>query len=162
MQSKDEIIKSWVSRYSEKLFTWAFYKTGDKNISEDLTQETFMAAFQSVDSFKGDSEPLTWLFSILKNKIAAYYRDKSRLYLESYDQLKASTDNYFDEEGNWKEDQRPIKWNEDNELLDNTEFLKTLANCISNLPESWNAALQLKYLKETNSQNICQELNISA
>lgn len=162
MLSKEEIIRVWINRYSEKLFTWAFYKTGDRNIAEDLTQETFLAALQAFDNFKGNSEPQTWLFSILKNKIATFYRQQSKLPFESYDQLNTSSGDYFDTEGNWMADQRPVNWKDDEgHLLDNAEFVKILARCISNLPEAWNAALQLKYLKETDSGSICQELNIS-
>ena len=40
--------------------------------TEDLVQETFLAAFKSIRKFQGDSEPKTWLFSILKNKISDY------------------------------------------------------------------------------------------
>jgi hypothetical protein len=35
---------------------------------------TFLAAFHKIDSFEGKSQPKTWLFSILNNKVIDYYR----------------------------------------------------------------------------------------
>ncbi|MFA7327306.1 MAG: RNA polymerase sigma factor [Candidatus Kapaibacterium sp.] len=67
-------IKSWVELYSDQLYTWAFYKTSDKETAEDLVQETFLAAINSFEKFEGKSEPKTWLLSILKNKIADHFR----------------------------------------------------------------------------------------
>ncbi len=56
-------IKCWVEMYSDNMFSWALHKTSSKETSEDLVQETFLAAVQSFDKFKGDSNPKTWLFS---------------------------------------------------------------------------------------------------
>lgn len=64
----NETIKSWVSKYSDKLYTWAFHKTSSKEIAEDLVQETFIVAITSFDKFQHKSSPETWLFSILNFK----------------------------------------------------------------------------------------------
>ena len=61
-------IENWVNEYSEALFSWAFYKTSSRETAEDLVQDTFLAAYNKIDSFKGKSQPKTWLFSILNNK----------------------------------------------------------------------------------------------
>jgi RNA polymerase sigma-70 factor (ECF subfamily) len=45
------------------------FKTSSKEIAEDLVQDTFLAAFHKIDSFEGKSQPKTWLFSILNNKV---------------------------------------------------------------------------------------------
>jgi RNA polymerase sigma-70 factor (ECF subfamily) len=77
--------------------------------------------------------------------------------------MNVADETYFDAEGSWKAEQRPVEWKADEgPLLDNTAFLETLTKCMSLLPQSWNLALQLKFLEETDSQDICQELNISA
>ena len=67
-------IENWVNQYSDALFSWAYYKTSSKETAEDLVQDTFLAAYHKIDSFKGNSQPKTWLFSILNNKIIDYYR----------------------------------------------------------------------------------------
>ena len=67
-------IRSWVNVYSDKMYSWALYKTNSKETAEDLVQETFMIAFQSFDRFEGRSDPKTWLFGILNHKIADHFR----------------------------------------------------------------------------------------
>jgi len=69
----------------------------------------------------------------------------------------------FDSNGQWKKNQRNVNWfNDTEELLDNPEFNLVLADCLNRLPLTWNAALQLKYLREKEQKTICQELGISA
>ncbi|MDP2338684.1 MAG: RNA polymerase sigma factor, partial [Bacteroidota bacterium] len=67
-------VRSWVGLYSDKMYTWAYYKTGNKETAEDLVQDTFLSAYQAMQSFEGRSDPKTWLFGILKNKIAEHFR----------------------------------------------------------------------------------------
>jgi RNA polymerase sigma-70 factor (ECF subfamily) len=65
---------TWVDQYGDALFRFAFFRTRDRVIAEDLVQETFLAALQSKERFKGQSSEKTWLFSILKHKIIDHFR----------------------------------------------------------------------------------------
>ncbi|MFM2157347.1 MAG: hypothetical protein RL516_2096, partial [Bacteroidota bacterium] len=87
-------INSCVALYTKDLYAWAYYKTGDKSLSEDLVQDTFLAAIKSQKNFKGDSEIKTWLFAILKNKIADYFRKATN---------KIPSPNIFFDGDNWSE-----------------------------------------------------------
>ncbi|MDZ7646527.1 MAG: RNA polymerase sigma factor [Cytophagales bacterium] len=62
------MLTQWVNQYGDALYSWAFHKTIDEAIAQDLVQETFIAAYQKLDTFKNASSPKTWLFGILKNK----------------------------------------------------------------------------------------------
>ena len=152
-------IKCWVEMYSDNMFSWALHKTSSKEAAEDLVQETFLAALQSFDKFKGDSKPKTWLFSILNNKINDHYRSSFRKPLIADNTF---IDKLFDENDQWEAQERPQQWaDETGHLLDNSDFQKTLGNCMQKLPENWFSAIQLKYLEEKNSELICQELEIT-
>lgn len=76
---KEQTISSWVHRFSDDLYAWALHKTNHKEIAEDLVQDTFLAAFHHLDSFKAESSPKTWLFRILNNKIIDFYRKKPKI-----------------------------------------------------------------------------------
>lgn len=157
-------IKCWVDLYSDKLYTWAFHKTASKELAEDLVQDTFLAAFQSITNFEHKSKPETWLFSILNNKIAAHFRKLYRnpAVTESESSPDAFFDNFFDEDGGWRKEQRPAEWSDAGmNLLDDAAFVNTLQNCLERLPQSWMAAMQLKYLEEKKGDVICQELGIT-
>ena len=153
------IIKSWVELYSDSLYSWTFFKTSNKQTSEDLVQETFMVAVQTFDKFEGNSDPKTWLFAILNHKIYDHYRKNFR---KPIVMDNAINEKLFDYNGEWKPEEKPQYWGEETEhLLDNSEFQQALSLCLGRLPENWLSAIQLKYLEEINSEIICQELGIT-
>lgn len=67
-----------VNDFADDLFRFALSKTKNKEVSEDLVQDTFIVAVTKLDTFRGESTHKTWLISILRNKIADYYRKKQR------------------------------------------------------------------------------------
>ena len=154
------IISNWLTEFGDELYSWAFYKTSNKEIAEDLVQETFIAAFINFTNFQEKSTPKTWLFSILKNKIIDFYRKKSKEFsisYEEYNQPIQQTDDLFDEEDRWKEvsDITSQNW------LDNPEFVSILSKCKEKLPENWQFIIQAKFVLNQESKQICQELAIS-
>ena len=46
--------------------------------TEDVTQEIFMSLVRSIQSFRGDSSFSTWLYNIVKRRVADHYRKSSR------------------------------------------------------------------------------------
>jgi len=72
--------KDWVKNYGNELYGFAFSKLSKQEVAEDLVQDTFLSALNAMDSFKGKSSERTWLYTILKNKIADYYRKASTRY----------------------------------------------------------------------------------
>jgi RNA polymerase sigma-70 factor (ECF subfamily) len=141
------------------MFKWALHKTSSTVVAEDLVQDTFLAAAEKIDSFKGDSSPKTWLFSILNHKIIDFYRKKVNQPV-SYEENNLS--GFFDEKGSWQLEKRPEEWNTDDiHLLDNDDFRQVLNRCLDALPEKWNVCVKLKYLTEKSGEDICQELGIA-
>lgn len=61
-------------KYNKDIFRYIYSITKDKNLSEDILQETFLRAINSINSFKGDSTIKTWLFSIARYSLYDYYR----------------------------------------------------------------------------------------
>ncbi len=54
------------------------YLTGDANLAEDLTQETFAYAWANIDKFKGRASLKTWLHRIAYNKFIDFRRGFKR------------------------------------------------------------------------------------
>lgn len=154
-----ETIKHWVELYADSAYSWALHKTSSKETAEDLVQETFLVAFQTLHKFEGKSNPKTWLFSILNNKINDYYRANLR---KQTINGNAFFDKLFDADYHWKLEETPKDWSEESgNLLDDTAFQKTFARCLKKLPHNWFAAVQLKFISEKKSKVICQELGIT-
>ena len=151
-------LSQWVGTYTSELYSWAYHKVSDTELAKDLVQDTFLAAAEKINDFKGDSSPKTWLFSILNHKIIDIYRNKLNQPVNLEDQIIS---NYFDANGDWKTEMRPKDWHEeDGHLLDDDEFQEVLQKCLEALPEKWNACVRLKYLLDKNAEEICQELNL--
>jgi RNA polymerase sigma-70 factor (TIGR02943 family) len=162
---KEEQLKNWVGRFGDDLYAWAYYRTSEGSVSEDLVQETFMAAWQGFDRFKGKSEVRTWLFGILNNKIKDHFRNRLRSPLTKIEQelISDSVEGFFDHGGSWKQEHRPQNWDhtEALPLLDDQEFNNILHQCLKKLPAKWYSAVSLKYLDDKSGKDICQDLGIT-
>ncbi|MDH6253030.1 RNA polymerase sigma factor (sigma-70 family) [Chryseobacterium sp. H1D6B] len=156
---KNETLKIWVDQYSENLLKRAVYLLSDKDDAQDVVQEVFLSAFSSYDSFEEKSSPQTWLNTILKHKVADFYRKKYKT------EPNIRLDHFFDETGSWKNNTVLNDWNiSDNpgsQLLDDSNFNKTLEDCIEELPSRWKIPLKMYYLEEKKAPEVSQELNIS-
>ncbi len=65
--NKDDFIKLY-DKYIDKIYNFIYYKCLDKNTSEDITSQTFLDAFDKIDSFKEDKWSFSsWLYKIAYN-----------------------------------------------------------------------------------------------
>ena len=71
MKEKDDTLGAhlWVDNYTDNLYSYAFKRVKDEDMARDLVQETFLAGLENSSSFEGRSSVLTWLTTILRNKI---------------------------------------------------------------------------------------------
>jgi RNA polymerase sigma-70 factor, ECF subfamily len=69
-------IEKWFIQYEQDVTNYLVYYTGSLDV-EDLVQETFLRALQSLNRFKNDSSPRTWLISIARNTAIDFYRKRS-------------------------------------------------------------------------------------
>jgi len=51
-------------RHVDRVYYLAYRMTGDETMAQDITQDTFIKAFDKLDSFRGDSKFSTWLHRI--------------------------------------------------------------------------------------------------
>lgn len=164
--SKEKTISHWVNEHADELYSWTCNRVRNDALAEDLVQETFIAALQHYDSFQGKSQPKTWLFSILRNKITDHYRRsaKDAVTIAGRDERRAMyvTENLFDGKGEWLENEAHFAWSSETELLDEPGFASTMDECLHKLPASWCSIVQAKYLLEKNVEEVCQELGLSA
>src|SRR6187402_2332750 len=58
-----------VRTYEQPVFNYVLRLTGDRSLSEDLTQEVFLRVFQGLPGFSLRSRFTTWLFQVTKNRV---------------------------------------------------------------------------------------------
>jgi RNA polymerase sigma-70 factor, ECF subfamily len=75
--SNNRMIADWFQLYSDRIYTFLVYRMGTSDV-EDLVQEVFIRALNSMDSFKRNANPKTWLYSIARNLAIDELRKKQR------------------------------------------------------------------------------------
>lgn len=67
--------KAMFEQHFDAVYAYVAYRVApDRQAAEDLTQEVFLAAFESMASFRGDCSALSWLRMIARNKVADHFR----------------------------------------------------------------------------------------
>ena len=65
-------------QYAKKIYNLAFRMTGNSDDAKDITQETFVQVFKSIDQFRGQSQIYSWLYQIAKNNCIRFLAKKSK------------------------------------------------------------------------------------
>ena len=78
---------SLVLRYQQTVYNVNLRILGDRDTAADVTQETFIAAFRAIQSFRGGSSFRAWLLRIASNLSYDYWRRVNRHPVESLEDL---------------------------------------------------------------------------
>jgi RNA polymerase sigma-70 factor (ECF subfamily) len=65
-----------VRRYQDRLYHTAYRLVGNAEDAQDVVQEAFLNAYQSLDGFKGDALFFTWLYRIAVNTAITHKRKR--------------------------------------------------------------------------------------
>lgn len=69
---------SFYEEYSGKIYRMMYFSARSEAEAEELTQATFLAFFESLPRFRGESRLSTWLYAIAKNVLRNYYSRNKR------------------------------------------------------------------------------------
>lgn len=149
----------WVDEYSDSLFNYAFYRVNDRDLALDFVQDTFYSGLNALDRFEQKSSIKTWLFSILKRKIIDYWRQQSSRKTKPVSQFASNEE----EDASWIENSIVKKdSSEIEDEIENSELRETLMDCISDLPPKWKGIFIDKYIDNKDSEEICNEHDITS
>jgi len=156
----------WVAEYADALFGFAAARVREAAIAQDLVQETFLAALKASQGFAGRSTERAWLFGILRNKLADYYRRQNReVPLADLDAPLPEEQGAFGDRGlgkdGWLGRMAPKAWETPDETLVNKEFQGVLNRCLSQLPGKVALAFSLREVEGQPSEEVCKDLGVS-
>ncbi|WP_242085452.1 sigma-70 family RNA polymerase sigma factor [Aestuariivivens sediminis] len=151
--------KKWIDLYSDYLFNYTISRVSDREIAQDLVQDTFLAGLKSMNNFKGEASERTWLISILKRKIIDYYRKiNSKKGKAEVRMIYNDTEN----EGDWLEERVADPFDKNAEdKLQNSELGDAILNCLSKLPPKQAEVFKMKTIQGFETEVICNELDIT-
>ena len=76
---KEATLVSLYDEYYDKLARYVFVRIGDRIEAEDIAQEVFLKALESLDSYKERGSPMqAWLFKIARNLVIDHLRKMER------------------------------------------------------------------------------------
>ena len=93
MQNLEQIYEE----YFETVNKYLFYLTHNKDISEELTQETFYRAIKKIDKYKGECQISVWLCQIAKNLWYDQCRKDKKVIYEENELFNEQTLNELEE-----------------------------------------------------------------
>lgn len=74
----DETFRLIFAQHHRFVFRFLYGMVGEQGLAEDLTQETFMRAYRSMNTLRGESKLSTWLCGIAKNVALNTLRGRNR------------------------------------------------------------------------------------
>ncbi len=77
----------------DRIYRYVVIRIGDKMEAEDMTQQVFLKAIQSISSFKWKNIPFSaWLFRIAHNQLVDHLRKKNRRVAAPLDESLLTSD----------------------------------------------------------------------
>lgn len=155
LQGDQQTFRLLVERYQSMVFRTSMGFLHDKDDADDLTQEVFIQAYQSLNKFKGDSAFSTWIYRIAVNASLNRVRKNSRSpILNRLDSLFVT--------GKEREISFPAYDTEDPEnILIRLEKSKWIQNAFDSLPENQRTAIVLSKYDDLSQKDISKIMMIT-
>jgi len=136
-----------VDKYQSMVFTLALRISKNREEAEEISQDTFIKAYQSLKSFQGKAKFSSWLYRIVYNTGISHLRkqDQGRIYLDETDIPETL---YTDSKRN-------------HESLSRTEREKYLELALDSLKEDERMFIILYYYEERDLNEIAQIAGIT-
>ena len=150
----------WDEQHGEYLLRYALQHVRDRHAAQDLVQETWLAALQSVARFEGRSSERTWLAGILRHKAIDHIRKSCRERLSShashyrFDSAACHADTTWCGAGtaSWVD---PARW------LEKQQLMAALDRCLSGLPSRTRIVFALCDLEEMPHADVAHRLGVT-
>jgi len=147
-----------------QMFKFAVLQLDNEAQAEDAVQEALMGALKNVSSFERKAALKTWVFAILKHKITDLLRYRQR-WTDVEGQRALPDDeampSVFDTRGFWHQEDRPNRWAQPVEAIDDAHFWRVFETCLDHLPAAQGRVFMMREFIELDSEQICQSVEIS-
>jgi RNA polymerase sigma-70 factor (ECF subfamily) len=131
--------------YSEPLYWQIRRMVESHDDANDILQNTFLKAWQSVDGFRGDAKLSTWLYKIAFNESITFLaKERKRMSLSLDD-----------------EESHLVNLIESDEFVDGDELALKLRKAVASLPEKQRIVFNMKYYDEMKYEQMSEILGTS-
>jgi RNA polymerase sigma-70 factor (ECF subfamily) len=133
-----------VKRYQQPIFNLMLRMTGSEQDAVDLTQETFLRAYEKLEKFNPSAPFFPWLYTMGLNLARDFLRRAKRSPIESYE-----PENSFSTE-----------FDQDDRLADQID-IQQVQERLQLLPADYREALLLRFHEELSINEVANALGLS-
>ena len=133
-----------VKRYQKPILNLMLRMTGSEQDALDLTQETFVRAYEKLEKFNPSASFFPWLYTMGFNVARDFLRKVKRSPIESYDPENSFT----------------VEFDQDDRLGDQIDIQK-LQERLQLLPVDYREALLLRFHEGLSVNEVAQALDLS-
>ena len=131
LNNKETFFEQLYVEYSDQVYSYVFLMIGNATVSEDITQDTFVQVYKSLDNFQQKSSISTWIIAIARNRTIDYIRKQRKF-------------TFFPIEKRVIKDENPTPA----EIIEKGEVVVTLFKGIKQLKWEYQEVLILRKIKE--------------
>lgn len=93
-QQRDEVAFGMIyEQYFDRIFRYVTIRVGNEMEAEDISQQVFLQALKSIDSYKWKGVPFSsWLYRIAHNQVVDYHRKREKYATANLDALPQVAD----------------------------------------------------------------------
>lgn len=154
INGNEKALEVLVVRHKRKIFSYIYLITRDRNLTEDVFQETFFKVIQTLkrNQYNEEGKFLPWILRIAKNLIIDHYRKVKKM---------PSVPVIINDEGEKTEifDLISADQNESHEI--NTEFKKNIRGLIKDLPIEQREVVVMRTYYDMSFKEIAELTNVS-
>jgi RNA polymerase sigma-70 factor (ECF subfamily) len=140
MATKQVRYEALVKALHGDLYRYAYWLTHEKQVAEDLVQETFLRAWRALDSLKDEKAAKSWLITILRRENARRF-ERKRFDMSEYEEASI-----MDTQSTTTEQVIENQW---------------LRDKIAQLPDEYSEPLVLQVLGGYSGEDIANMLNLN-
>jgi len=142
-----------VAFFEKRVFNFAYRISGNYDDASDVTQEAFIRVFNSIHSFRGDSNFSTWVYRIVKN----VYLDERK---KSKSHRLTSLDDYIELEESPVAKQIEDRGPSPEQIVEANELSRVLQQAICALPDYHRVIVTLYHMQHKSYDEIAEILNL--
>lgn len=153
----------FVADLRRRMLRFATLQLSDASLAEDAVQEAFIGALRGSGSFAGRAAYRSWVFGILRHKIADQLRAQTRHATAQVEDVEpdAAPDGLFEPDGHWTSDAAPADWGDPQASLRDDQFWQVFEACLDHLPGHLARVFMMREFVELESPEICRAVGIS-
>jgi len=153
----------FVEDLRRRMLRFATLQLSDPHLAEDAVQEAFIGALRGSGSFAGRAAYRSWVFGILRHKIADQLRAKTRYAAAPVENPEPDTmpEGIFEPDGHWTEGAAPADWGDPHASLQDDQFWRVFEACLDHLPGQQARLFMMREFVELESPEICRAVGIS-